>query len=74
MLSRLIVEIDETLEADEPPDAATTEALAGRAGALISDGAAEPEVDQFRLKRMIAIQREPEVGLATGRLRAALAG
>lgn len=73
VLSRLIVEIDETLDADEPQEAGTAEALIRRAGALISEQAAEPQIDEFRLKRMMALQREPQVGLATGRLRAALA-
>ncbi len=71
-LSRLIVRIDEAVSADEP---VTEDALAGfrrEAGALIGEGKGEEDA-AFRLRHLMALQKEPEVGLATGRLRKALA-
>jgi len=74
-LSQLVVRIDETLaDRDLPEDGLTTEMTVWRdeAAALIGEGGEANA--QFRLKHLTALQKEPAVGLATGRLRKTLAG
>lgn len=71
VLSRLITSIDEatTSRSVEPGEVASAlPGWYGEAGALIGvgDGAPDP---QFRMMHLNALQLEPTVGLATGRLR-----
>ena len=47
--------------------------LREEARAFLGEGSLKPD-DTFRLRHLMAIQKEPDVGLATGRLRRALAG
>lgn len=73
VLSRLIVRIDETLadrEAGGDAVVAQLPAWRGEAAALIGGDEADAA---FRLRHLMALQKEPEVGLATGRLRKTLA-
>ena len=74
VVSRLIARIDERLadKAKDAPDIASLLPLwHEEAAQLLGDGA--PEADPFRLRHLAALQNEPEVGLATGRLRRLLA-
>lgn len=71
VLSELIARIDEKISEGEMDE---TDALSGfreEAAALIGEGGGE-SVAEFRLRHLTALQNEPEVGLATGRLRKAL--
>ena len=49
------------------------DALREEARALLGEGKLKPD-DTFRLRHLMALQKEPDVGLATGRLRKVLAG
>lgn len=74
-VSRLITRIDEALaaRADEQPDLGTLlPQWRDEAAALIGEGTREPDPD-FRMRHLMALQNEPHVGLATGKLRQALA-
>ena len=69
-LSGLIVRLDEAVD-DEATDAVAVSALAGVAAALIAHGRAHADAS-FRMRHLTALQTEPHVGLATGRLRSTL--
>lgn len=70
-LSRTIALIDEQISDGTIADDGVLQAHIRQAAALIGEG--EDEVDPaFRLRHLTALQKEPEVGLATGRLRVAL--
>ena len=74
-LSGLITRIDETL-ADKAtgPDAVLAMLPEWREEAVSFIGEGERAADpQFRLRHLTALQNEPQVGLATGRLRRMLA-
>ncbi len=71
-LSGLVARIDHQVAKDEMDGAALREAHAS-ASALLGEGEAGQD-ERFRLRHLIAIQKDPDVGLATGRLRAALRG
>lgn len=71
-LSRLIARIDEMIAEGELGEPGALQALREEAGALVGDGKGEAD-PVFRLRHLTALQNEPEVGLATGRLRKALA-
>jgi len=73
VLSDLITRIDEAVTEGELE---MTGALAGfrdEASALIGEGGGEAAA-AFRLRHLIALHKEPDVGLATGKLRKTLAG
>ena len=75
VVSRLVARIDEALadKSDMPPDLQALLAVwREEAAALLGDGGEEAHA-QFRLRHLTAIQKEPEVGIATGRLRRLLA-
>ena len=70
-LSRTIALIDEQISDGTIADDGVLQVHIRQAAALIGEG--ENEVDPaFRLRHLTALQKEPEVGLATGRLRVAL--
>ena len=70
-LSRTIALIDEQISDGTIADDGVLQVHIRQAAALIGEG--EDEVDPaFRLRHLTALQKEPEVGLATGRLRVAL--
>jgi hypothetical protein len=71
-LSRLIARIDEQVADGSIAEPAALAKFGREAAALIGEGEGEAD-PEFRLRHLTAIQKEPEVGLATGRLRAALA-
>lgn len=74
-VSGLITRIDEALaaKAHEQPDlSALVPQWRHEAAAFIGEGANEPDPD-FRMRHITALQKEPQVGLATGRLRRLLA-
>lgn len=74
-LSGLITRIDATVS-DKTTEAGEIARLLPEwreeAAALLGEGAGEAE-PEFRLRHLTALQKEPEVGLATGRLRKVLA-
>src|SRR5690606_1402058 len=70
-LSGLIVRIDEAVDEDEPCTADSVSGFVGEAAGLIAHGREESDAT-FRLRHLMALQAEPDVGLATGQLRAAL--
>ncbi|TYR31856.1 hypothetical protein FY036_12195 [Mesorhizobium microcysteis] len=70
-LSELIARIDQTVADGEAADIEIVFAFREEAAALIGEGGGE-SVAAFRLRHLTALQNEPEVGLATGRLRKAL--
>lgn len=71
-LSRLIARIDEMTAEGGIGEAGALPPLREAAAALIGEG--EGKADPvFRLRHLTALQKEPEVGLATGRLRRVLA-
>ena len=75
VVSRLVTRIDEALadKSEEAPDVADLLYVwHDEAAALLGEGAQEADA-QFRLRHLMALQNEPAVGLATGRLRKALA-
>ena len=71
VVSRLVTRIDEALagKSDPAPDfAGLLPMWRAEVAALLGDGGEEADA-QFRLGHLMAIQKEPEVGIATGRLR-----
>ncbi len=75
VVSRLVTRIDEALvdKSGEAPDIGKLLYVwHDEAAELLGEGAQESAA-QFRLRHLMALQKEPEVGLATGRLRRALA-
>lgn len=74
-VSGLITRIDEALAAkpnEEPDLPALLPQWRHEAAAFIGVGANEPD-PKFRTRHIMALQKEPQVGLATGRLRRLLA-
>lgn len=70
-LSQLIARIDQQLADDEVTDGDALASLHRTASGLANDG---KDADAaFRMRHVMALQKEPEVGLATGRLRKTLA-
>ena len=69
-LSQLIVRIDQSLADGEVADGDALLALHRAASSLTNDGKGADTT--FRMRHVMALQKEPEVGLATGRLRKAL--
>ena len=70
-LSQLITHIDEQVAAKEIASMEMLAQLRKQAALLLGEEKGEaPAV--FRLRHVMALQKEPEVGLATGRLRKAL--
>jgi hypothetical protein len=69
-LSKLIAHIDGLVADREADLAAAMPGLVAQAAALIEDGAQSDAT--FRLRHLMALQKEPAVGLATGRLRGVL--
>ena len=72
-LSELIARIDQTVADGETGQPGMLAGLRDEAAALIGEGGADAAA-AFRLRHLMALQKEPEVGLATGRLRKVLAG
>ena len=70
-LSGLIVRIDEAVDEDEAREAGAISAFIDEASGLIAHGRGESDAT-FRLRHLMALQAEPDVGLATGQLRSAL--
>lgn len=60
MLSALVVEIDEALDADEPATLSDCEALISQARLLLTS----PESEEFKTRYQAALQREPAVVVA----------
>ena len=71
-LSELIARIDQIVADDEAGGPGVLTGLRDEAAGLIGEGAGEAQA-AFRLRHLMALQKEPEVGLATGRLRQTLA-
>jgi hypothetical protein len=71
MLSRLITRLDELITdpAEQEPDALAQ--IVREAQNLVGEGGGD--ASGFRMRHVMALQKEPEVGLATGRLRKTLA-
>lgn len=72
VLSRLIARIDQHVADGEAQDPVLVSALYDEVADLLA-GTGGQDAESFRLRHMMALQKEPEVGLATGRLRRALA-
>lgn len=75
VVSRLVTRIDEALtdRSEAAPDIGKLLYVwHDEAAELLGEGAQESDA-QFRLRHLMALQKEPEVGLATGRLRRVLA-
>lgn len=70
-LSRTIALIDEQISDGTIADDGVLQGHIRQAAALIGEGEGEAD-PAFRLRHLTALQKEPEVGLATGRLRVAL--
>ncbi|MEO3998466.1 hypothetical protein [Mesorhizobium sp. CAU 1732] len=71
-ISQLIARIDHSVVEGEMDEPGVLAGFHRDAAALLGEG--EGDIDsQFRLRHLIALQNEPEVGLATGKLRKALA-
>ena len=70
-LSRTIALIDEQISDGTIADDGVLQGHIRQAAALIGEGEGEAD-PAFRLRHLAALQKEPEVGLATGRLRVAL--
>lgn len=69
-LSDLITRIDQAIVDDELADQDTLKAFQQEASFLIGEGENTlTKLAAFRLRHVMALQREPDVGLATGRLR-----
>jgi hypothetical protein len=68
----LIARIDEHVHDGTIEEPGRLEALREEARALLGEGALKPDAT-FRLRHLMAIQKAPDVGLATGRLRKVLA-
>ena len=71
-LSRLITRIDQHVADGEAARPGLVPSLYAEAAALLA-GTGSPESEEFRMRHQMALQKEPEVGLATGRLRRVLA-
>lgn len=71
-LSQLIVNIDEKVAGKEITGIEMVIELRGQAAGLIGEGKT-PASEVFRMYHVMALQKDPEAGLATGRLRKALA-
>ncbi|MEO3386084.1 hypothetical protein [Mesorhizobium sp. CAU 1741] len=71
-LSQLIAEIDQLQSDGEADDAERIRHLTDRSTNLIGEGTGA-DAAGFRLRHVMALQKEPEVGLATGLLRRVLA-
>jgi hypothetical protein len=71
-LSRLIARIDQHVADGEAGAPGLVPALYAEAAALLA-GTGSPAAEEFRMRHLMALQKEPDVGLATGRLRRALA-
>jgi hypothetical protein len=72
-IPELIARIDEHVHDGTIEEPGRLDALREEARALLGQGKLKPD-DAFRLRHLMALQKEPDVGLATGRLRKALAG
>ena len=72
-LSRLITRIDEQTVDGTIEEPGVLGAYRSEAAALIGEGEGESDA-VFRLHHLMALQKEPAVGLATGRLRQTIAG
>ncbi|MCO5144651.1 MAG: hypothetical protein M9895_00580 [Aquamicrobium sp.] len=73
-LSQLIARIDQQVADEEIGDADILAALHGEVAGLTGAGLTGGKGDAtFRMRHVMALQKEPEVGLATGRLRKVLA-
>lgn len=72
MLSRLAARIDEWVADEEIRKPGDLEAFRTEAAALLGEGGGEVDAG-FRLRHLEALQNHPDVGIATGRLRRALA-
>lgn len=71
-LSQLIVQLDEMLEDEEAASAGSLAPFRSAAEALLGEG--EKEQVEFRLRYLMALQKDADVALATGALRRTLAG
>lgn len=71
-LSELVARIDQKTVDGEAGEAGALESFRDEAAGLIGEGGGEAAA-AFRLRHLMALQKEPEVGLATGRLRKVLA-
>lgn len=71
-LSKLIVVIDEKVAGKEITGMDMVIELRRQAGGLIGEGKG-PSSEVFRMHHVMALQKDPEAGLATGRLRKVLA-
>ena len=72
VLSDLITRIDEALTEGELEKSRVLAAFRDEASTLIGEGGGEA-VAAFRLRHLMALKKEPDVGLATGKLRKVLA-
>src|SRR5690606_27515294 len=72
VLSELIARIDQTVADHEVGEPDRLARLRDEAAALVGEGGGDAAA-AFRLRHLMALQKEPEVGLATGRLRKMLA-
>jgi hypothetical protein len=70
-LSQLIARIDQQVADDEIADEAALLGLHREISDLTIQGKGE-DLATFRMRHVMALQKEPEVGMATGRLRKAL--
>ncbi len=70
-LSQLIVQLDEMLDDDEAAAEGTLSPFRAASEALL--GEREGEQAEFRLRYLMALQKDPDVALATGALRRVLA-
>ena len=71
-LSELIARIDHMIADKEVDETAALPGFRDEAAGLIGEAGGEAAA-AFRLRHLMALQKEPEVGLATGRLRKLLA-
>lgn len=71
-LSELIARIDQTVADGETAEPGVLATLRDEAAGLIGEKGAAAAAE-FRLHHLMALQKEPEVGLATGRLRKVVA-
>lgn len=71
-LSQLIARIDQQVADNEIAGAEILVALHGEVAGLTGEGG-DRSAATFRMRHVMALQKEPQVGLATGRLRKALA-
>ena len=70
-LSQLITRIDEMVSDAETQDLTALRQMTDEAANLIGEGAGD--ASGFRMRHVMALQKEPAVGLATGRIRKVLA-